>query len=267
MRFVPDYNLARQQVHNNLFNTYTSAYVVTNEDLRISMNFMPKNCENALVVAASGDHPLFCSLYGAQHVDTFDVNYNAKCMMDIKVAALQCLDYVEYGRFLEDLHALCKSSSVNMTNVKNMDKILKFLPRIESDYIRVLKKEPLFSRGPSPIESGVLPTFTEYYNLRKKIVKSYSFLLTNIYRLGERLEKNYDFIHLSNIFDYIAEGHYEEILLPLIQHVNRGGRIVMESFDEDSSFVLRGACKKIEETSSAFSFNKIHGTNILVRIR
>lgn len=238
MDFVPDYDLARKQVHNNLFNTYTSAYVVTNEELRTSMGFIPKKCENALVVAASGDHPLFCSLYGAKHVDTFDVSYNAKCLMDIKVAALNCLDYLDYGQFLEELRASCKSSSINITNVKYMDKILQKLPKAESDYIRVLNEEPLFSRGPSPIESGVLPTFTEYCKMRKKIVKPYDFFLTNVYGLEKYLKKTYDFIHLSNIFDYVAEGHYEEILLPLMQHMNLGGRILIENFDDEYSFGL-----------------------------
>lgn len=243
--FVPDYELAQEQVHKDLFNTYTSAYVVTNEELRISMNFVPKKCENALVVAASGDHPLFCSLFGAKHVDTFDVSYNAKCMMDIKVAALNCLEYLDYGQFLEDLYTSCKSASIDITSVKNMDKILQKLPETEADYIRTLKCEPLFSRGPSPIESGVLPTFTEYCKMRKKIVKPYNFFLTNIYSLYKYLEKPYDFVHLSNIFDYVSEGHYEEILLPLMQHINRGGRIVIENFDDDYSFGLDYVERKI----------------------
>lgn len=268
MGFVPDYDLARQQVHSNLFNTYTSAYVVTNEDLRVSMNFVPKKCNNALVVAASGDHPLFCSLYGAQHVDTFDVSYNAKCMMDIKVAALSCMDYVDYGQFLEDLHISCKSQSVNITNVKYMDKILQKLPKTEAEYIRALNEEPLFSRGPSPIVSGVLPTFKEYCKLRKKIVKPYDFFLTNVYELGKNLGKSYDFIHLSNIFDYIAEGHYEEILFPLMQHINRGGRILIENFDDEYSFGLDYVENKIlSGFNNNFRLKRNQYAHILERVR
>ena len=268
MDFVPDYDLARQQVHSDLFNTYTSAYVVTNEDLRISMNFVPKKCNNALVVAASGDHPLFCSLYGAQHVDTFDVSYNAKCMMDIKIAALNCLDYLDYGQFLEDLHVSCKSQSVNITNVKHMDKILQKLPKTEAEYIRALNEEPLFSRGPSPIVSGVLPTFKEYYKLRTKIVKPYDFLLTNVYGLGGHLEKNYDFIHLSNIFDYIAEGHYEEILLSLMQHVNCGGRILIENFDDEYSFGLDYIERKLlSAADNHFRLKRNQYAHIFERVR
>ncbi len=268
MDFVPDYTLAKKQVHEEYFNRYTSAYVVTNEDLRISMNFVPKKCNNALVVAASGDHPLFCSLYGAQHVDTFDVSYNAKCMMDIKVAALNCMDYVDYGQFLEDLHISCKSQSVNITNVKYMDKILQKLPKTEAEYIRALNEEPLFSRGPSPIVSGVLPTFKEYCKLRKKIVKPYDFFLTGISKLETYLEKSYDFVHLSNIFDYVSEGSYADLLLPLMQHLNPGGRIVLENFDDDCGFGLDYMERKIlSNVNNSFVLKKSKYLHILERVR
>ena len=270
MDFVPDYDLAQEQVHKDLFNTYTSAYVVTNEDLRKSMRFMPEYCENALVVAASGDHPLFCSLYGAQHVDTFDISYNAKCMMDIKVAALNSLGYFDYGHFLEDLYLSCKSTSINITNVKYMGKILQKLPKTEADYIRALNAEPLFSRGPNPIASIGLPIFTntEYHILRKKITKPYNFFLTNIYGLEKHLKQFYDFVHLSNILDYVSEGRYEEILLPLMQHVNRGGRIIIENFDDDYSFGLDYMERKIlSAVDNNFVLKRYQWTHVLERTK
>lgn len=267
--FVPDYSLARQQLRQNRFNTYTSAYVVTNEDLRASMSFIPKKCENALVVAASGDHPLFCSVYGAKNVDTFDVSYNAKCIMDIKVAALNCLEYADYVYLLEDLYTSCKSASINITNVKNMDKILQKLPITEARYICELNDQPLFSRGFDPITSGgSLPTFKEYLNLCKKTVKPYNFILTNIFKLGQYLNKSYDFIHLSNIFDYITESHYEELLLPLMQHLNTGGRIIIENFDDDYSFGLDYMERKIlASVDNSFILKISQCAHILERTR
>ena len=268
MDFVPDYNLARQRVRDEYFNMYTGAYVVTNEELRKSMCFVPEICKNALVVAASGDHPLFCSLYGAQHVDTFDISYNAKCMMDIKVAALNSLDYLDYRCFLGDLYTECRSSSINITNVKNMDKILQMLPKTESDYIRVLKNEPLFSRGPNPTSMGALPTFFEYCTLRKKIIKPYNFFLAGIFKLEKHLEKHYDFVHLSNIFDYVSEGYYADLLLPLMKHLNPGGRIVLENFDDDCGFGLDYMERKIlSMVDNSFALKKSKYLHILERVR
>ncbi len=268
MDFVPDYDLARKQVRNNLFNTYTSAYVVTNEELRSSMGFIPKKCENALVVAASGDHPLFCSLYGAKHVDTFDVSYNAKCLMDIKVAALQCLQYLEYRDFLEELYALRDNKTKTITDIAKMDEILYRLPKIEADYIYSLSKEPLFCRGPRPTATGIGLTFAEYCNLRKKVTKPYNFMLTNVCNLSGCLTKSYDFIHLSNIFDYVIENDYAELLLSIIKFVNPGGRIVMECFEDDSHFYLNYMGPKILALSDkSFTLKQSYRTHILERTR
>lgn len=80
MKFVPDIDRAKKQVIYSYFSEYSPAYVVTNENLRTIKDFMPQNCNRALTVAWSGDHPLFCSLYGAKYVDTFDVTINAECI-------------------------------------------------------------------------------------------------------------------------------------------------------------------------------------------
>lgn len=274
MDFIPDYELAKQEIRkeesSNIysFNTYSSTYIVTNEDLHKSMQLVPENCENALVVAASGDHPLFCSLYGAKHVDTFDINYNAKCIMDIKVAALNCLNYRQYERFLDDIYMMRESDSKDITAVDKMDEILHKLPKIESDYIYALKKEPLFRRGPRPIAAVVLPTFAEYNQLRKKVTKPYNFVLTNIGNLSSHLTKSYDFVHLSNIFDYVIEDDYAELLLSIMKFVNPGGRIVMECFEDDSHFYMGYIGPKISAMSdNRFVLKKLHRIHIFERVR
>ena len=117
---LEDIDMAKKQVVYRFFSEYSPAYVVTNESLTTSMYWMPKNCNSALTVAASGDHPFWCSLFGIKHVDTFDISYNAKCIMDIKTAALGCLDYFQYIKLLENLNK-CR----DVTNVPYMKNILK----------------------------------------------------------------------------------------------------------------------------------------------
>ena len=103
MDFTPDVCMAKRSCDGDGFSAYSRAYINTNEKLRLSMKYMPKNCNKALVCTASGDHALFASLYGAERVDVFDVSYNAKCIIDMKVAALNCLNREEYSEFLDDL--------------------------------------------------------------------------------------------------------------------------------------------------------------------
>ena len=176
MDFIPDYDIARKDVCRTVFGTYSSAYIVTNEYLPPAMNFMPKNCENALVVAASGDHPLFCSLYGAKNVDTFDISYNAKCIMDIKTLALNTLNHQDYIRFIKDLYDI----SVPLMDVKNMDRVLYKLPKTEYDYIYALRESPIFIRKSISLNVAVLPTQFEYDKLRECVKSPYNFIVRHL---------------------------------------------------------------------------------------
>ena len=234
MECVPDACEAKKQWHYlygmNFF-AYSKAYINTNEDLHTSMNFMPQNCNKALTVAASGDHPLFCSLYGAKHVDTFDISYNAKCIMDIKVAALSCLNRLEYFELLKDLQV-----QTNIKCVKHIEKIAKKLPRAEYKYLCETNGCKWFERGmvADDFFDNVCCVLSdnEYKKLQKIVTKPYNCTVTDIADLGEKLTENYDFMHFSNIFDYIPKRKRFGVLKPLLEHVNVGGRVVMHHMNE-----------------------------------
>ena len=257
MDFVPDYETALKQISagESFFGTYSQAYTVTNEKLRKTMCFMPEKCQNALVVAGSGDHPLFCSLYGAKNVDTFDVSYNAKCIMDIKVAALQCLNYKEYMCFLNDLYAK-HNDLIPITEIAKIGEVLSKLPKTERDYIYALRNVSLFSRGDAPKITKSAPTFSEYYKLRAKLIQPYNFMLTDIKDLGNSLTKSYDFMHLSNIFDYVRSGEYANLVLSLMEHINPGGRIVTQFLNYARDEVFGFYTAEIADNNKHWSFSK-----------
>ena len=224
MDFVPDVDEAKRFVHSyGFFSNYSAAYVITNEFLHDSMLYMPKKCGRALVTAASGDHPLFCSLYGAKHVDTFDISYNAKCIMDIKVAAIKGLNYSEYIDLLCNLYD-CR----DVTRVPNMDKISKHLSDIEFKYMCSMFGYALFSnRQLCDKNDKFLISQQDYENLQKVVKSPYNFKMTDIGRLRTHLTESYDFIHLSNILDYVEGAVYKfRIVSRLFNHVNVGGRII-----------------------------------------
>ena len=229
MEFVPDASSAKLYWLSEDFHTYTRAYINTNENLHISMEYMPKNCKRALVVAASGDHPLFCSLYGAECVDAFDISYNAKCLMDIKVAALSCLNRDQYSDLLDDLHV-----KNDICDVCYMQEISKKLSPQQYKYLCEMEDYPVFQRGRRADifgyndSGGRVLSVAEYQKLQEIVKEPYNFILTDIADLSTHLTGTYDFMHFSNIFDYILKQKRFDVLEPLLNHVNVGGRIVIQ---------------------------------------
>jgi len=205
------------------FNVNSAAYITTNEDLRSAMHFMPKKCNRALTVAASGDHPLFASLFGAKYVDTFDITFNAKCIMDIKTTALNCMNRDEYTSLLQDLYDLSKEGCV-----LSGQKIAKKLPIPTEDIDFMNTKSGLCIVG--TFDKYRLPMALEYKKLQKIVKKPYKFFHTDIQSLGRELTESYDFIHLSNIFEHmqVSQKQQSKIIISLMEHVNVGGRILFQ---------------------------------------
>lgn len=223
MSFRPDINKAKTVVKCDAFSAYSMAYVITNENLRQSISFMPNKCNRALTVAASGDHPLFCSLHGAKYVDTFDISYNAKCIMDIKTSAIKCLEYIAYIDLLKNLH-WCE----NIKHVPDMQYISMMMPAPEWKYLCAMTGYPVFYAGIGIKDDNAHLVTEQEYNKMRQIVKGhYNFIMTDIGDLSNHLTESYDFIHLSNILDYkYAMGAKFRTLYPLLKHVTVGGRIV-----------------------------------------
>lgn len=203
---------------------YSPAYSVTNENLRHAYQFMPKNAENVLVVAASGDHPLFASLYGAKNTDTFDISYNAKCVMDIKTTALHALKYTEYKTLLDDLYY-----ANDVQNIKNMDKVFDKLPTTEQDYMRAMRGYFLFNHGLAHYKQSLMVTKSEYNQMREVIKKPFNFIWSDITSIHHHLNKRYDFIHLSNIFDFLDTDNRMYVLTNMMKYTKPNGVICFQS--------------------------------------
>lgn len=222
IKMTLDTNIAKQQANLKGFREYSTAYVATNEDLRRSMKYVPTKTKNALVVAASGDHPIFTAMHGAKNVDTFDISYNAKLIMDIKTAALQILNHKEYCQLLSDLY-----DSYDITAVDNMPKIIEQLSEEEQWYIDNMREKPLFRHG--ALIKKQLPTATEFDKMRSVVNKPFNFIWSDIENLHTKLYKSYDFIHFSNIFDYKSGPQAVKIFKSLIDFIRPGCTICIEN--------------------------------------
>ena len=226
---VPDIECAKKCYssvygYSKQFKQYSPGYTTTNENLRNAYSLMPKNTENVLTVAASGDHPMFASLYDAKNIDTFDITYNAKCIMDIKTEALQVLNYKEYLNLQEDLY-----SAVDVKNVKNMDKIFDKLPIEEQNYMNAMRGFFLFNHGLANYKKSLLVSESEYAQMREKIKKPFNFIWSDITSLHNHLDKQYGFIHLSNIFDHLDQDTQITVLFNMMKYVCKDGVICIVS--------------------------------------
>ena len=204
---------------------YSPAYAVTNEELRDTVRLIPSRGARVLTVAGSGDQPLFYALYNAKAVDTFDVSFCAKAIMDIKTAAIQQgLSFDKYTRLLNDLHR-------NNTPDKNatLSNLLNSVPGDTAKFTTGMNGYRIFSNGwrPSNYTDETLSP-DEYDKLQSMGIKNFNFIWSNISDLHTHISGEYDIINLSNIFEWSPE-----LLVPSVKnlrnYIRKGGHILVQS--------------------------------------
>lgn len=84
---------------NNKNNYVYRFYVSTNENLHYFEQLTSFNNKDVLVPTASGDHALNAIFFGANSVETFDINSIAKYHSDLKTCAIQHLTRAEFLKF------------------------------------------------------------------------------------------------------------------------------------------------------------------------
>ena len=217
------------------FSPYSMAWIITNEQLRPTMKYSD-GATNALTVAASGDHPMFTKIHGATHVDTFDISYNAKLIMDIKTTALSLLNHDDYCKLLKAIYIAWS----HVSDIPNMPEIIERLSKAEQRYFSKMDKYKLFGRD-YYFESKALPTKSEYEKMRTNIDKSFNFIWSDITNLHTKLKKKYDFMHISNIFDYLETySACTEVLESLIPYTARGCKICMMGYHKNMEAICEG---------------------------
>lgn len=202
------------------FAQFSPAYAQTNEDVReIFWTLAPKPGMHVLTVAGSGDQALRYKMAGAAHVDTFDITFNAKMMMDIKTTAIQKLSRADYVELINSV-----SRIRNIADIPQYQKIAEFLPEDTRQYIQNMCGARLV-RGGLYFETLYND---EYAKLQKLITKPFNFIWTDLSELSTHLTQQYDHIYLSNILQYRPEpGYVTPLILNLTRFLKPGGLIVV----------------------------------------
>lgn len=204
---------------------YSHAYVVSNENLRHTTALTRDMGRKVLTVAGSGDQPLYYTLNGATHIDTFDISYCARAIMDIKTQAIKSgMPYEEYKKLLHDLHFAPSASRVS-----GMHQILPKIPAHSAKFVRDMDGYRIFGNGLAPeYYAKEMISGDEYSTLQKKLPDHFNFIWSDVASLHTHLNDEYDVINLSNIFEW-TPGIIIPTLNNLRQHIRPGGYILAQT--------------------------------------
>lgn len=228
-----DYNFVRSRYdgqtgnflhtkNGDVFAAFSPAYLVSNEDLRSAMTVLQPRGADVLTVAASGDQPIFYKLYGANHVDTFDISYAAKVMMDVKTAAIRRLDNRQYRQMLNGINTACGIADVPEYRI-----VQDLCPDDSQKFIREMHGFEYYLRG--GLWSETVPFASEYDVLKKSVNGNFNFIWTDLDSLAGRLNKKYDQMYLSNILQYgCSLRRVARIANDLAESLNPHGQIMLQ---------------------------------------
>lgn len=211
---------------------YGPAYPTTNEPLATEVKLLPARGKHVLTVAASGDQPMFYAAAGATHIDTFDLTYFARVLMDFKATALRFLNYPDYMQTLYNI----RYEMGTMARDRKFSRIIKAMPAETANILWTFETESLinpFFRG--GIETEFCPTQYEYEQMQAKIKQPFNFIWGNVTDLPKLTHHQYDIVNLSNISHHLMAhygpddvyGNYCKIVKSLLKHnVRIGGHVV-----------------------------------------
>ena len=222
----PDYEYGTQYLSwpgNPL--DYSHAYVVSNENLRYTTGLTRSMGRRVLTVAGSGEQPLFYTINGATQIDTFDISYCARAIMDIKTQAIRSgMPYEQYKKLLKDLHFAPSASKVS-----GVSEILPKIPAHSAQFVRGMDGYRIFGNGLNPeYYASEMISETEYKTLQKALRGAFKFIWSDVATLHTQLNGEYDVINLSNIFEWSPD-LIQPTLTNLRNYVRTGGYILVQT--------------------------------------
>ena len=204
------------------FGQYSPAYPTTNEDWRFAMHELKPAGKSVLCVTASGDQPIAFAISGARDIDTFDTTYFARVIMDMKTSAIQTMNHDQYCSFIADLD---KKNFI--CDINGYDKIESVCPKSSLVAAKQMRGCRIFNQGYN-LYPEYMPTESEYDAAKKIIQSPMNFIWSDLKDLHTQLDKEYDIIYLSNIFEYFHnQKKITNVLNNLKPFVRDGGEIML----------------------------------------
>lgn len=193
----------------SVYNWHAPVFLFTNENIAGYLEQLgDMSGKDVLAVAGSGDHAFESLLHGANHVDTFDVNYLQKHVMELKSKMIKYLPYNEFMRFFFN-----KKYFFNCDIIRPIWNTFSPALRIFLKTYYKTKNEYMFRYrdAQSPFYTidkiSYIADEKAYEHLGKIMPDKIKFEHTDLLNIANKLDNIYDIILLSNISEYM----YEEI--------------------------------------------------------
>ncbi len=212
---------------------YRPAYLITNEHLDDFICPADVRGRDVLTVAASGDQPMLFAACGAGRVDTFDMTYSAKVIMDLKVSALGHIDRMQYLKMMVDLRK-SQEQNTDIMDIRGVEKIIETMPHDSAEFLRRMSNAEIFSEGVKVIAPYRLtrhPSLWQYNRMQRVVKEPFNFIWTDISHLTHRVTEKYDIVNISNILEWIGDARVAPTLGRLFGVLRPGGYIQATYFE------------------------------------
>lgn len=202
------YALNNKRVKDQPFGWAGPVFLFTNENIADYLKQLGNvSGKDVLTVAASGDHAFESFLCGAKRVDTFDINYLQKHVMELKAKMIQNLSYQDFMRFFFSRekffdyeiikpiwHKLSLGTRMFLNKyykINNYDNRVMFVYGSAQDKYYTLDKISYINDEKA------------YEHLGKILPEKICFKHTDISNISNKFDGVYDIILMSNIFEYM----------------------------------------------------------------
>ena len=232
-----DLTMAIKLVENIKFSndTFSSTYMFSNENINGFIKKFTLNEKHALTVCSSGDQAFNLILNGASKIDLFDINRFSKYYFYFKKAAIISLNYQEFINFffptLFNKNVFNFSSYLNFRNMIDDEVIKMFWDYLFCHYSGTdiynskLFHKVYFSKKNILKINAYLINEDNYNKLKDLLInKEFNFYNVNLFKDTLCFKDKYDFIYLSNIFDYLvseSESEYAESIKKIINNLSK----------------------------------------------
>lgn len=236
------------------FNSLSQIYSFTTENIAGYFEQLQFTNKDVLTVAASGDHIINALYKGAKTVIGFDINYLALIFTELKLVALENLDYKEFMDFfmINDEDNIEKNQNA-LNNVIYINKLRKYLLKSTAENWDIfyqnfnnngydLRNSYIFNNkydnNSLKINSNLYLKSEAEYNKAKERIKQKKIILINSNYKDINCHylpniEDCDIILMSNISDYIKDlyseksNYLEDYIKDIIQNFkNKNNQIV-----------------------------------------
>lgn len=277
-------------IFSNKKNMFSSLYPFSTENIKGYYYLIDFKDKDILTVGSSGDHTINLFLKNAKSVDFFDINPFCKYYYDFKVAAIKSLSYEDFISYFcfRGYPSLFKNNykSFNLESYKKIRENLDNTSKKFWDFLYdevdgiVIRNSSFFSKDEEPykviVKTNLYLQEENYKNTKEKIIEKINFYKSDISVLHERIDKKYDIIMLSNIFQYVDMMYkndpldmMNQIVLNLEKLLNDDGIILMcymygidDKYDEEKVPIIYNL-KKIEKMFKKLQIIKFRGISDL----